>query len=886
MICNNFVAGKPMNLGIGDENTYPIEMIEKCRQLLYNTHNNSEKTAGRVIIMMKVELQYNPYWVQTKLSIDGNDVAQEPRYGRFQRYMKDIPLQTWLEPIPGDDWLGLPAELEKLGRGGLGVVSIQFTGRQVDYDDLKAAAQRQRKDAQFEFPNPQIVLKDEDMDGLLRKGMEEIRSPRFAALLDRPCFKAGSELRKKYDGLETEFNKVRNREFRIVFAGLYSSGKSTLLNALMHKQLLPMADGTCTAKVFRIEHKNDIAVAEMCYMGQEQKELVPWQYYDNETALMEKLSELQKEKNVEEVYLRTDLSHLYPEGFEDKFKLVLVDTPGTNSGIGNDPGEEITHHEIATKAIVSNDKEMVILIVSAGNEQEASITELLDEIDEALKADGAYDQRFLFVLNKCDNPRYANGESLERKIRIYREYISGSRDSLKSPRIFPTAAQAALAIRSGITDNDAVKDQNSENLYDGYCNLKKKCTQKFGKENYLLEKRASVPGIVAEEIAHELKQAEDSGDESQAVLFHSGLPSLECSIQAYIARYAYPLKVQALLKTFHSIFTEMREWNKVCAREFEQAEKLWGEAGEQKKEREQEKEARDSRKKQLENAKACLDVCTDAIDRIGSDQTWVKELTDLKAEVALKTFGPILDKLGNGGNEIIFSSPSAAAQFGKALKNTFEDGTNKANQKMKQVSEEISLQVNGVFQEGNKALNDLKESGALNIDGFDLTKTVAFTQITNGLKINVNTQEVMAANPIKQKKFKPWQIFDIIGQFFAPDQVKTTVFKVDVRTARNGVYALQKEFDQACDTLLEDCRAYVDKTKKEAKKRIMDVKRCLDEVSGALDKTKRKISELAEDQAKYKEEKRQIGEDIDFLNSIQNILKGCLPLDQKGAECK
>ncbi len=42
-----------------------------------------------------------------------------------------------------------------------------------------------------------------------------------------------------------------------MFAGTYSSGKSSTINALIRKNLLPTASGTCTAKICRIIHSEN-----------------------------------------------------------------------------------------------------------------------------------------------------------------------------------------------------------------------------------------------------------------------------------------------------------------------------------------------------------------------------------------------------------------------------------------------------------------------------------------------------------------------------------------------------------------------------------------------------------------------------------------------------
>ena len=51
--------------------------------------------------MKKVEINYNPYKMITTVLIDGVDVCKDGHYDKFREFIKnEIPLQTWIEPIP------------------------------------------------------------------------------------------------------------------------------------------------------------------------------------------------------------------------------------------------------------------------------------------------------------------------------------------------------------------------------------------------------------------------------------------------------------------------------------------------------------------------------------------------------------------------------------------------------------------------------------------------------------------------------------------------------------------------------------------------------------------------------------------------------------------
>ena len=69
-----------------------------------------------------------------------------------------------------------------------------------------------------------------------------------------------------------------------------------------------------------------------------------------------------KYANVNKLEIEVDLSHLYPPSVnQDKFTIVLVDTPGMNSTQSSKKWK-YEHAEIALKAISMESKPMIILL--------------------------------------------------------------------------------------------------------------------------------------------------------------------------------------------------------------------------------------------------------------------------------------------------------------------------------------------------------------------------------------------------------------------------------------------------------------------------------------------------------------------------------------------
>lgn len=107
-----------------------------------------------------------------------------------------------------------------------------------------------------------------------------------------------------------------------------------------------------------------------------------------------------------EINDEVDLSHLYPRSVsEDKFTIVLIDTPGMDSAQSSEDGIN-KHAEIALDAISMESKPMIILCVDGQKYEDTSIGEFMREIIAQAKEEGSgFNDRFLFLMNKSDMTR-------------------------------------------------------------------------------------------------------------------------------------------------------------------------------------------------------------------------------------------------------------------------------------------------------------------------------------------------------------------------------------------------------------------------------------------------------------------------------------------------
>ena len=362
---------------------------------------------------MQVEISYNPYKMKTSMMIDGIDVQKSTDHERFRRMIeRNTPLQTWIEPIAYQDWKGLVNELIPEGQNG--DIEILFSGRDIDYQDLQRTVRAQNDARKVEPPATFTFAQKKRLDDkILAENIDyivkELNSKRFQTLIQE---RNSAELQKRYTELNDNYRKAKDTEFDIVFTGLYSTGKSTILNVLMRHTVLPTSDMTTTTKNCRICHNAKIGrkIALTAY-DKDGKPVVERREFETDEECAElflTICPVEESPNeayaaVDEIQLEADLSHLYPDGVSaDKFKIVLIDTPGMNSAQSSSNGVN-RHEQIALDAIGMDTKPMVVLCVGAKENESKDIGEFMQVITRQSKQDkGGFNDRFIFLMNKID----------------------------------------------------------------------------------------------------------------------------------------------------------------------------------------------------------------------------------------------------------------------------------------------------------------------------------------------------------------------------------------------------------------------------------------------------------------------------------------------------
>lgn len=866
--------------------------------------------------MTDVNIEYDPYEMKTTMEVDGKKYKGSKSGKRMLKECLDenkrIPMQSWIEPNMDNDWQqGLLGALIDLDDNEF---KINFSGRKIDYEYLKTSLELQNEklgddSVKLSFELKREMLSDSEMKKNIDKVVALMLDEKFAKIVEESSDK-DSELKDKYKNLKQAYEEINIEEFRIAFAGPYSSGKSTLINALVKKNILPMSQGTCTSRICKIIHdknrKYNIKVE--CY--NEKGKIINKFDCTSDIEVQGKINEVGKE--VEEIRVYMDLGDLYPSNIdiENDFKLMLIDTPGTDSGTGNDTDRtddeqnglsKKSHLEITKGVLQSKSKEMVVLIANENLEID-SIRHLLNIIEEEASNQDGFNDRFLFVMNKADNYSYNSNEKMDDRIHEFVKNITagGKRDSIIAPRIFPVSSAAALAIENDWIEEKEGDPEEKTNLFDVYDNLKKRAIVRKNKL-YFLEEYCSVSPMIHKKYEEQLANATKN---SEKVMIHSGIPSLVSAIQEYLGYYAYPIKVRRLMSCFEDIVIELNSLNEQKKAKLEDAKKNYGEvtsSGKQVRKEEKENQKKKEKLKKIEEemkeTKKKIDEIPATIPQIDEQRS---EFFGLKNELVV----PIINKYVEtvDGKKMINEEHrnefmDAVDKFVDIIEESMENAVREVRRNKRQTTEKL-------YNEFINYMRTLEKDQFLKIDGFSLKDTVGYQKIIDKesfkeikteriQKKNQQTKKDYVAEKKKEEKNKSeyYYTWGKYGQYDGIRLIKlargiwaaSKKAKEEYREYINVSYisvdditeitdSIEKDFRKYVEDIKENYRGDINNLKEETKQRIDQVKELIEEYDQKIKEIESEAIQIASDADKYKKRMSQLETEKMCLEQVSTLI--------------
>lgn len=773
--------------------------------------------------MKTVEISYNPYKMTTEMTIDNVDVCREncASYNKIKEFIEQkIPLQTWIEPVPSRGWSGIVNEISDPENND--EVKVIFSGRKIDFQDLQRsiAAQNEKRSEEtrviYHFEHKK-VCDDDQISANIDDVVKELKTDRFRALVEQ---RTTESLRKKYDELDENYQIAKEKIFKIVFAGTYSSGKSTLLNVLMRHNILPVSDETCTSRNCRIIHDGSLGNrVSLTYVDSKGNTLIDKQVFDNDYECAETFAKICSSTVTEEnedsddivMELGADLSHLYPASVDkNNFRIVLMDTPGMDSADTNN-NEKNKHAETALEAVFEDGKPMIILCFDARYTDNKNIGEIMREIIAQSKEEkGGFNDRFLFLMNKSDERKFnKNQGAADVKLKFVKYLTTPSKwgietddEELKQlaedaaqfvPRVFLTSAGVALAIQCKANvfsekEYDAEDYDEKKDMKDMYKSFEEKICGSEGdwihvRANYYLSRYCDIPDYRKNEIEAAFNSARERNDKVHATELQCGVVAVESAIRDYIERYAYPIKVRDILETFEDILGDVSNFTDGTLKEIREIRKklneknnLKDEINIKKKNAEEKKIALEVAKEEIEKQKQYLEKIQFDSKSLESAISDFREMIEADAEIKLLRENKKINT-GQKTHEEVTKEIDLKILH---IKNVFDQTLELTNRKLQKIQENYKAQIKTVFNTLENSVECLEKNGIFKQGTYDFKNSVFWNSNFSNINyydlmfiakqkvVDKETKEIRERNKRKYEWARSWNPFKKIGSLFMP----------------------------------------------------------------------------------------------------------------------
>lgn len=438
----------------------------------------------------EIRIEHNPFTVETVFEINGNPVQSA-----FAEQNRSRRLQLWIEYL-FDELYNFT--------GGNTYFNLEFQGVEADWIDVQEAAKAanekgmaiQLKWIESEDPVTRIAK----IQNLMK---EAEKHPDF-----------GDNL-KKSPKIREMFNEAMNKDFDVYVAATMSSGKSTLINAMLGTDLLPAANEATTATIAQITDNDSKPVGE--FVGSRfNKDGIEVDGLQRVT--LEMLKEWNAKPDTKLIKLEGNIIGINER---ENIRLVITDTPGPNNS--QDPEHARTTMQHIQDSVRNP---LILYILNATNLTANDDQQLLSEIAKIMQQGGKQSKdRFIFVVNKIDALDPEAGENVETTLGNATKYLEDN--GIENPLIYPVSANLTRLYRkrNEMPDSLTRKERNDltamEDLFteEPTMDLVKYMPLTSSARRNLKEKKLPL------------------------VLERSGLPAIESMIDEYIDKYNLPNRV-------------------------------------------------------------------------------------------------------------------------------------------------------------------------------------------------------------------------------------------------------------------------------------------------------------------------------------------------------
>lgn len=470
-------------------------------------------------------------------------------------------------------------------------IEMQVVTTKMDYEDFVQMVEYHNADSEECQITPTLIAELPDMahtfDEVKKYGeqaaeiLRKHRQKLFEIPLENENVKKSAEsfaeqIDEERNNIHDKIDSLNDNAVSLCFTGVYSAGKSTLINALLGYKILPEKITSETAKMFCISSPKanenvtisfEIGNHYTALMWNKSKEGFEFTCGPMKDASKEQVqaevNRVQAEKLAQHDQIRAILTMLngmddvssdirirFPVALDSpNVQYVIYDTPGTDSNYAQ--------HQTVLMDALSEQKQSILIFVAAPNKTEGSgnnaLLKYLKEAEEKNSKTSIDIGRSLFVINWSDSIDADARKDLQHEEIKYKDDDSFS-IRLADKKLFFLSAKfgyAARAVKNGIASE---KDQcefkkgitNMTDKFGGYCYRENRCARSEFATNRMIER--------CEEA---LADAEERKDDSSILEVATGLYALESEILQYGEKYASAVKASAIIDSVDKALSKL-----------------------------------------------------------------------------------------------------------------------------------------------------------------------------------------------------------------------------------------------------------------------------------------------------------------------------------------
>lgn len=266
--------------------------------------------------------------------------------------------------------------------------------------------------------------------------------------------------------LEEVKDKLNNQEYKIAVVANMSAGKSTFINSLFGKEILPAYNHATTDSATYIYSKPNIEKKAEIFFSDKRKSITITEDLEKEIEQYGKKDEDCKDdkyKNVEKIDLYYPFKNLQTSSNED-FSITFIDTPGPNS-----TGDYGQKHKDQTRSVL-NSVDMALFVFDYG-QLDANLNSDEQGLWHTIKTRYEKDKNFevYFLINKIDMSMEDNFKDvrtlddakknwgIHEKKAIDKLKQAAENNGIKEPKIYTVASKFALLDRNDIPWNSPLE---------------------------------------------------------------------------------------------------------------------------------------------------------------------------------------------------------------------------------------------------------------------------------------------------------------------------------------------------------------------------------------------------------------------------------------------